>query len=716
MVNEPLVSTAWHRVAGLRPSLVPGLRVVRQQVRDQVWHVLVEPASGRQLRLNPPAYAMVGRFDGQAAVDQLWHHQLRGHGESAPTQDEVLRLLAQLFRCGMVRFDAAPHLSLLFARRDQDARQRQRGMLNPLMVRVPMGSPERLLDRLAPLGRLLFRRSVFLLWLLAVLLALLVAGSNFGQLQADANRVFATPSSYLVAWLCYPVLKLVHELGHGLAVRRHGGQVHEWGLSLMFLTPAPYVDASAANAFPQPRQRLVVSAAGILVELALACLALWVWLLVAPGLVRDIAMVVLLTCSISTVLFNANPLMRFDGYYALSDALQLPNLAMRSNAWWTRTWREWIGAPAAGPAPLLAAGELKWLAAYAPAAAACRVALLLALVAWVGSHSWLLGWAAALAAVAALGWQAWRWALGDLTGGDPLVRRRSLRAAGIVGGAALLLLFVLPASQQVVARAILWPLDQAQLRAGAGGFVERLELPQGALAAAGQSLVVLHDPVLVASHERLASERIGLLAQQYKALLSEPVKAAGVGEDLDRNAAELTRAQEQLDQLELHARLPGEVVWARPEDLPGSYVKRGAMLGQIMTGGPAHVRIALREDDFLHTRGRFRAVEVRLADTPGDVYDGLLSEAAPGATMELPARALGDRYGGPIPLDPADPNGVRTRVPVFVLDAEVPALHATTIGGRAWVKLVLPARPLGLQWIAQLHRLMIKQFNPTGQA
>lgn len=715
-MNEPLVSSSWHRVAGLRPSIVPGVRVIRQRVRDQVWHVLVEPASGRQIRLNPAAYALVGRFDGNAAVEQVWQRQLLVQREGAPTQDEVLRLLSQLFRGGMVRFDAAPHLSLLFAQRSEDGDKRRRGMMNPLMVRMPLGNPARLLDRLAPVGHWLFQPVTLLVWVVGVLLALLAAGANFPELQADANRLFSSPTSYLAAWLAYPLVKLVHELAHGLAVRRYGGQVHELGITLMFLTPAPYVDAGAANAFPSARQRLVVSAAGILVELALAALALWVWLAVSPGLVRDGALVVVLICSISTVLFNANPLMRFDGYYALCDALQLPNLALRSQAWWSRRWRAWIGAPAGGPAPLLARGETKWLAAYAPAAAIYRVVLLLTLVFWVGSQSWLLGWLGALALVAWLGRNLWRWASGGAAGGDPVARARSLRAAGLVAGAVLVLLLVVPAPQQVVARGIVWPPEQAQLRAGAAGFVERLELEQGAIAQAGQSLVVLQDPVLVAARERVDSERNGLLAQQYGALLTQPVRAQEVAEDLDRNAAELARLEEQLAQLELRAHLPGEVVWARPQDLPGSYVKRGTMLGHVLTGGPAHVRVALLEDDYLRTRGRVRSLEVRLAEAPRTAYAGRLAQGVPGAAMELPAPALGDRFGGPVPVDPADPNGLRTRVPVFLLDAEVPALQAATIGGRAWVKLELPPQPLGLQWLAQLRQLMIKQFNPTGQA
>ena len=713
MVNQPLVSSAWHRVAALRASLVPGLRIVRQQVRGQAWHVLVEPGSGRQLRLNPAAYALVARFDGQATLEELWQRQLAQQREDAPTQDEVLRLLAQLFRGGMLRFDAAPHLSLLFARRDQDGRQRRRGMMNPLMLRMPLFDPGRLLDALAPVGRAVFRPAVFLAWLAAVLLALLAAGANWPELQAEARRAFATPSNYLVAWLAYPLVKLLHELGHGLAVRRYGGDVRDMGVSLIFLTPAPYVDASAANAFACQRRRLVVSAAGIVVEIGLACLALAAWLVLSGGVVRDAMLVVVLICSVSTVLFNANPLVRFDGYHALCDALQLPNLALRSQAWWSRRWRAWVGAPQSAAAPLLAPGEAKWLAAYAPASVAYRVLLMLGLVFWIGQQSWVLGW---LAAIALLAWgarTAWRWAAGDA--GDALARRRSLRTAGALLAGLALLLLVVPAPHQVVARGIVWPGDQAQLRAGAAGFVERLEVSERGAAQEGQVLVVLQDPVLSATRERAASERSGLLAQQYAALLQQPARAAELAEDLLRNDAELARADEQLAQLEVRAQLAGEVVWARPQDLPGSFVQRGAMLGHVLTEGPAHVRVALLEDDFLRSRGRVRAVQVRLADTPWQQYPARLAEATPGATLELPAPALGDRFGGPVPVDPADPEGVRTRVPVFLLDTEVPGLQASMIGGRAWVKLVLPPEPLGLQWLAQAQRLFLKQFSPTGR-
>ncbi|MCY7318009.1 MAG: PqqD family protein, partial [Ramlibacter sp.] len=195
-MTAPLVSGSWYRVAPLKPSLVAGLKIVRHEVRDQVWHVLVEPGSGRQLRLNPMAYAFAGRCNGNASVENLWQLLLERDGDDAPTQDDILRLLAQLFRAGMVQFDATPYLSLLFSRRTEEVQRKRRAFINPMMLRLKLFDPTRLLDRLAPLSALLGRWSVFAGWLALVAIAALAAAVNFPQLRAESVRLATTPSSY----------------------------------------------------------------------------------------------------------------------------------------------------------------------------------------------------------------------------------------------------------------------------------------------------------------------------------------------------------------------------------------------------------------------------------------------------------------------------------------------------------------------------------------
>lgn len=713
-MDESVLSSAWYRVAELKPRLVSPLQVTRHVMRDQVWHVLVEPASGRQLRLNPQAYGFAGRCDGSLTVDQIWHQLMELHGDDAPSQDEVLRLLAQLMRLGTLQFDSAPQLSMLFARRAEEGARKRRAAINPLALRLRLLDPTRLLDWLEPRLRFL-GRGAFVAWGLMVLAAAIGCLVNWGEIRADGARLLAGVGAFWIAWICYPLTKALHELAHAVAVRRMGGQVHELGISLMFLTPAPYVDASAANAFPRASQRALVSAAGILVELGMAALAAFVWLLVQPGLVRDVAFVLMSLCSLSTLLFNGNPLLRLDGYHVLCDLLELPNLAQRSQAWWRAQWRRFTwGGAASAPMPSLAQGERKWLVGYAPLSLAYRVVLLGGIVLWLGARAWLLG---VLAAGALAVWLA-MWvarAMRDALDG-PVTPRARARAMGTVAAivfGGLLLLFAIPVPHPVVARGVVWPPDRAQLRPEAAGFVRELRAGGGEAIPAGASLAVLEDAVLVSEREKLASRLSALYAQQYQALLSDPARAGDVAQDIERTRAELARADEQLDRLQVRAASSGRLVLPHESDLEGSFVARGAMLGYVVTGQPPMVRVALTEENAALVRRGVRTVEARL---PGSgAAPAKLAAEVPAATRQLPHAALGDRQGGPVPVDAADRDGLRTSVPVFLLDVALQEESRSPMGSRAWVRFDLAWEPIGVQWARRLRQLLLKQFQPGGQ-
>ena len=237
----------------------------------------------------------------------------------------------------------------------------------------------------------------------------------------------------------------------------------------------------------------------------------------------------------------------------------------------------------------------------------------------------------------------------------------------------------------------------------------------GAPVIAGDVVLTLSDPVLAAQYERTASEKAGLMAQQYQALLHDPARAADVGQDLARNEAELQRVEQQLADLDLRARTAGRAVWAREGDLPGTFARRGAMLGYVLAPEPAQVRVVLRDEDLLRVRGRIQSIQVRLAESPLISHPATLASETPAATRQLPSAALSDRNGGPVSADPADKEGLRTQRPVFMLDVRVPALTAQHIGGRAWVKLMLEPEPLGLQGLRLLRQLLVREFSPTGQ-
>ena len=369
------------------------------------------------------------------------------------------------------------------------------------------------------------------------------------------------------------------------------------------------------------------------------------------------------------------------------------------------------------PDALLANGERKWLVCYAPLSWAWRVTLLASLVLWVGSTSWLLG---ALVAAAFSAWLLLRplTALTRLLGSAlPAATRR--RALAMVVGAtagACLILFALPLPSSTVAQGVVWPPEHAQVRARTAGFVAPQTIENDADVKPGQLLMRLDDPALDAEIDRKQSQLSGLKAQQYMALLRDPLQASNLAEDIARAEAELTRTAEQVAHLEVRGGSGGRLVLPRAADLPGSFAARGAMLGYILAPGPSNVRAVLAEDDAQLVRARAQGVEVRLAESAAQALPAVLEREPPAATRVLPSAALGDRAGGRFATDPADKEGTRTQDPVFLLDLAVPARLPERIGGRVWVRFDLGYEPLGVGWVRRARQLLLRHFNPAGQA
>ncbi len=711
-------SPRWHRVATLKPCLSPQLRLQRQRVRGDTWYLLGNPASGRLVRLNPAAWALAGRFDGRRSVQELWERSLE-RGADAATQDEVIDLMAQLREAALLQLDRTADFDLLLPHLDQLAKPR--GRRNLLAWRVPLFNPSRLLNRLRPLGQVLFSRPLLLAWGLAVLWLLLLAIQNGPALWAYAQLWLATPRFALLAVALYVPIKLLHELAHGMAVTRWGGQVREAGVTLMLLMPVPYVDASAASGFVQRRHRAAVSAAGIMAELGLAALALTAWLWLPDGWLRGAAFVTLSITAVSTLLFNANPLQRLDGYYIATDALQLPNLGPRSRGWWLLALRRvLLRAPGLEGMPV-ARGETPWLFLYAPLAWLYGLVIVALAVAWLGQLSLLLG----LVSGALLAWQMLLRPLVRLLG---QLRRAALAQAGssgrwrrvvVVGTALLLVLLLLPWPQRMLVQGVVWPPDQAQLRSDEDGIVQQVLVRDGQSVLAGDVVLQLANPALESSLARQSAHVAVLESGLVDALPQGGVQAGDRRAELATAQSGLERLRERVQALSVRARAAGQLALPADSDLAGQYIRRGTLIGQVLTGAPPTVRVVLPEAQAGELQRAHGQVSVRLAASPGTAHLASVTRDSIGAGLQLPSAALSQRHGGTVLTDPRDPNDLKPLQPVLVLDvrldtqAAVPG-HAVgeRVGERAWVRMDGGWAPLSVQLARHLRQTVLQRFNP----
>ncbi len=723
-----LYSSRWHRVSALRPGLSPQLQVRRQRVRGVRWVVLSDPVSARSVRLNVAAWAFAARLDGQRSVQQLWDAVMvpgaQGADQDPASQDEWIQVLAQLSEAGLLQagasVDAGPAAPL-----DDTAQARPRASL--LAWRLPLGNPSAWLDRLVRWQALIFHPLTGVVWLLALGNSLLLAAQHAPDLWHYGVQWLATPRLAWLAMLLYVPIKLLHELAHGLAVRRWGGQVRQAGITLMMGMPVPWVDASAAAAWASRRQRLAVGAAGIVVELGLASLALPCWLALDDGPARELAFVILFICGVSTVVFNANPLQRLDGYYLLTDALDLPNLAPRSRQWWSQALlRRALGDLPLEPMPV-APGETPWLALYAPLSWVYGLFIASLAVLWLGQ------WSAGLGVVCGgvLAWQMlWRPVTGlvrpvraHAASQQRLARRWRRGALGL--GLALLLVLLLPVPQTSLVQAVVWPSDDAQLRADEAGVVSDVLAQDGQLLQVGDPVLQLHNPGLLVEQAAQRARVAALEALLYQSLTGtlpgadESGRAGNARADLDAAQAALSRLDERVAALLLRAHAAGRLALPQAPDLPGQFVSQGSLLGHVLTGEPPALRVALPEAQARDLRAAPPRFSVRLAASPGRQWRAELLRDSVGAARQLPSAALSRRHGGDVATDPEDKQDLTPLQPVVVLALRLQAppgepqdAPTPRLGERAWVRLDDGHAPLIWQALRGLQRSLQQRFNP----
>ena len=719
-MTASLFSAEWYRVARLRPHLRAQVRVKRQHWRDQCWTLLTDEASGRQHRINEAAYQFIGRCDGQRTVHEVWNALLERDADAAPTQDEVLALLGQLGELELLQTEQAANAKVLMRRRSDRQRRRRRGFLNPFSFRLPIADPSAWLVKLDPLAQALFRPLTFWLWLTAMLLSAGLALVEWPALHAHGVQQFASAGNLAMAWLIYPLMKAVHELGHALAVRRWGGKVHEAGIGLLFLVPAPYVDASAATAFPRRSQRAIVGAAGVAVELSLAALGLLVWWLTQPGLVHNVAFAVMFIGTVSTVLFNGNPLMRFDGYYVFADWLEIPNLGQRSTSYVAYLVQRHAFGLRELHSPAASRGEARWLLAYGLGSVAYRTFISFSIILLVASKFFFAGvllaiWGVAVMLLRPIAAGAW------FVFASPGLAAQRRRAATVTLAALLaagIFLFLVPAPQWSRAEGVVWVPERAQVRAEASCWLREVIAAPGAPVARDAPLIRCEDPELATNASVLEAQLVELRARDMAYFVDSRLHLDIVREEIAATEAKLVEARRKLAGLLLRSPVAGVFVIERPLDAPGRYVRRGELIAYVLEEGAATVRAVVEQDDVDLVRGATRAVAIKPADRVWETIAAKVGREVPGATDRLPSAALAVPGGGQFGVDPrglADSDAAerpKILTPVFQFDLDIaPGVRLDALGMRVHVRFEHETAPIGVQAWRAVRRLLLRRFE-----
>jgi putative peptide zinc metalloprotease protein len=714
----------------------------RQRFRGRDWWIVEDPASNQYFRMNRPAYRFVGLLDGRRTVGAVWESCVRSMGDEAPTQGEAIQLLGQLYSSNLLSTApaSAGEAGGLWAEGASDGltpdaeemfrRQRRRAVLDTqnrlssfLSLRIPLYDPDRLLGLLATLIGWLFSAWGMALWLILIGIGLATLAGRWDALIAAAGSALSARN---LPWLYagFVLSKLVHEAAHGVACkvfgRREGsgGEVHAVGIMLLVLLPAPYVDATSAWGLRSKWRRIIIGAAGMMAEVALATIAALVWSRTAEGSsINILAANVILIAGVSTILFNANPLLRYDGYYILSDLLEMPNLQQRSREYLRNLVKSHIWGVRLKSQVERSPWERWLLATFGVASTAYLLFVTVAITLYVAEQWFFVG--ALMAAAAAILWFVAPLVrlLRYLTTDQELARTRSRAAWTTIGAAALLLLAVgvAPAPRSVRVVGVVESEHRADVRMGSEGFIT-WAAPSGARIEPGANLVKAENRDIQVELAALDARLEGFEARRRQALAQRPAEAAIESERIAAVLSQRARVAELLSNLQVPAPVAG--VWAPDESalVNGRFARRGERLGAIVDTESVVLRAAAGQDTAaILLEASDPRVIARIAGRPDSAIECRIERVVEAGRRDLPSESLGISAGGEV-AERAGAESAEAAERFFEIamrpsEAGAEGLAGFLPGQRFVARISLAPEPIGWQALRWARQAIQRRFG-----
>lgn len=635
-----------------RPRLRRDLRFTYQDYRGRPSYILEDLTHRRYFQIGLAEYQFLRGMDGRNTGQELLAQNARDLGERAISQEDAAVLLRWLVDEKLLEAETADQSDRRYRQTIKSETKRPKPVLQKLFfLPIPLGNPDRLLSRLLPWLRWTMGMPFLLAWMATLVYAAFQLGDNWRPfLNATSSAVL--PQNWLFLGLVYVLLKLIHELWHGLAAKHHGAVVPEWGIQLLiFITPLSYVDASGSWRFHNRWHRIQVAAAGMFIELFLAALAVLVWVRTAPGFVNSIAYNTIFAASTITLFFNANPLMRFDGYYILSDLIRIPNLATKGQQFMHWFWRRVLFASRDRPPPSFLAQP--WtIAAYGFLAFVWRWII------WIGimvSIALLFKGAgvilATLSLLGMIGSGLYKMAKYLFTGDGglrPSLGRALLRLSLLAMALAAAGFFIKVSPAPKAAAVIEYP-DKAVLRTECGGFVREVLCHNGQHVEAGEVLARLEN---VAKETELKQLRIDIQHSELRLrsyFEKERISAyQAEGELLRALQEKMERTRVQVEGLTVRAPFRGSVYGRRLDSLPGCYLDPGKEVFTVIPDAASRVVISLLQKDVpVLLKNESRELTLRLRGH-GAPLRARVERLESRATTAVPHPALSSTTGGPL--------------------------------------------------------------------
>lgn len=662
------------QLAEAHVELRPDLEVSRHIFRDEISYIIRDPVTFETQRFSAADYKVLCTLHVDRTLSEVLDTLIADDSLRQEDGERFYQFIFSLHKSGLLKLPVSDESTLYKRHLAKKQAKRAQAFKSILFKQVPLVNPDRFLERTIHLVRPLFSTYAFAAWGVLMAVAGWVLLRSWDEFTEPVLDIFTGPNIPFL-WATLIVLKLAHELGHAYACKHYGGHVPEMGAYFIMFTPCAFVDATSSWSFPKKRHRLFVCFAGMYVEIALAAMALLLWSVTPPGFVRSVLHNVIVLGSVVTIGFNINPLMRYDGYFALSDFLEIPNLRSRANAY----------ALAAGKRLVLGLetsknwGSVKlrvFLLSFGAASAIYKVTLIIGISMIIATKFFtaglLLGSMYFIGEINGILKKAipYLWHSEEAS----TVRKRAIALSVVCLGALPLAIMAIPVPEHVRAPGLIAREIETTVHLESSGFLDEMLVQAGDSIESGDPVARLSDAEAEGSHKNTLAQLEAATIKQRIFAATDISQAAVEKERTRQLEQQTTFSAERLAKLRPNAPATGIVIQAIDHRERGRIVQPGEPLA-IIASGARIVRALLTEEDLAACQPKVgQTVEFRSVGLPNQVLHGVISRVTPAGTRELDPLFKEHLDLTHFSLNPATGLTARSHFEIEVtLDAEVPS-------------------------------------------
>ncbi len=712
--NTNTFSEVWYRVANQSVTLRAQVKIQRQFFRGEKWYVIEDPFNNQFFRIRPAAYDFLARLNSRQTLEETWLECIQSNPDETPGQEEVIQLLSQLYHANLIHYELPADSQKFFERyKKRKGKETRATLLNIMFAKFPFLDPNDFLERVKPYIGFFFNPVTFLVWLGMVIFAVKLSLDNWSELW-DQGQSVLSPSNLPLLYVCIILIKVCHEFGHAFLCKKYGGEVHKMGIMLMLFTPIPFIDASSSWAFPSKWRRILVAFGGIMVELFIAAIAMFIWANTGDGLIHNLAYNVVFLASVTTVLFNGNPLLRYDGYYMLADWLEIPNLTSRSTQQLFYLSERYLLGVKKAKSSAHNFLEACWLVLYGITSLAYRIIVFTGIVLFVASQFLILGVIMALICIVSWGVAPLCRFVNYLWTSPKLERNRlqAITLTCVILGVVLIALGLLPFPNYFHAPGVVKAKEFTQISNEYPGFIEESFVQSGSYVTAGQPLFRVTNETL---HLDLKSSKAKLKEYKVKylsTLNNEAVDRAFVERELETLNDQVNFYETRLKLLTVCA--PHSGTWVAPQldEYPGMWSERGKPIGYVINNKSFYFSSIVLQKDASRVFGTtFPTARVRLVGESEHAIPVRNQKVIEAEQSQLPSAALGLYGGGDIAVSSRD--AMQASEPYFEVRSEMQKIvDVAEIHGRTGrIRFKLPSEPLLWQWYRSFRQLLQDRYK-----